>query len=328
MNRPLISIIIPIYNVENFLPPCIDSVLLQTYENIEIILVDDGSSDNSRNICDAYSLKDNRIKVIHKENGGLSDARNVGIENINGDFVFFLDSDDLIEKDTIEYLYHMLTINNADMSICQRALIDEEGKQIVEKTAYFDSVIIGKEECLKALMQHKINDSACMKLYKSEIFHNIRFPKGKFNEDLFVSHLTIAQTQTIAVGKEQKYLYRIRKNSITHRNFEKRHLDVIEGAKRRLNFISLNYPSLIKYARAGMISAANLCSYTIINSSQHLKQLKSEIKLLQKYYRKYLKDFIFLKGSGFSAKVFASISFFCLRFAIRIARVFSREKEK
>ena len=113
----LISVVVPIYNVENYIKKCVDSILSQTYKNLEIILVDDGSPDNCPQICDEYAQKDNRIKVIHKENGGLSDARNAGIDISKGKFITFIDSDDYIEKDYVEVLYNSIKENASDMAI-------------------------------------------------------------------------------------------------------------------------------------------------------------------------------------------------------------------
>ena len=128
--KDLISIIVPVYNVEKYLNRCIDSILLQTYNNIEILLIDDGSLDKSSQICDEYMKKDKRIKVIHKKNGGLSDARNAGIDIARGKYITFIDSDDSVEKDLVEYLYKLVINFNTKMSICSHRVIFDEGKRI------------------------------------------------------------------------------------------------------------------------------------------------------------------------------------------------------
>ena len=132
-NIDLISIIIPVYNVEQYLSRCIDSVINQTYKNLEIILIDDGSTDDSGEICDEYALKDNRIKVMHKQNGGVSSARNEGLDISKGNYIGFIDSDDFIEKDMYEFLYDLLTKNNCDISCCNK-FIFKDNKFIASKS--------------------------------------------------------------------------------------------------------------------------------------------------------------------------------------------------
>ena len=150
-NDALISVIVPIYNVEQFLRPCVDSILNQTYSNLQIVLVDDGSTDSCPTICDEYASQDDRIFVIHKSNGGLSEARNVGIDIARGSYITFIDSDDVIAVDMIEYLYALLRISNADISVCQRADIDEAGVDIAvhKKMLKEDYILSNNKACMR-----------------------------------------------------------------------------------------------------------------------------------------------------------------------------------
>ena len=142
---PLISIIIPVYNVEKYLDKCINSVLMQTYKNIEILLINDGSTDSSGQICESYAKKDSRIKVIHKENGGLSDARNVGIEHSTGSYIMFVDSDDYIDCNMASVLYNLLNSTNSDMAICNCTKVDEEYNMLTTPSSVTDEIILGKK---------------------------------------------------------------------------------------------------------------------------------------------------------------------------------------
>ena len=182
MNYYLISVIVPIYKVEKYLHKCIDSILAQTYTNLEIILVDDGSPDNCGKICDEYAAKDSRIKVIHQPNGGLSAARNAGLDIATGDYIGFVDSDDYIAPDMYEKLYNALVKNDADMAICDYQRFGNELPY--DEMSLTTEVITGLQAMEK--QNTVINCSfvvAWSKLYKSFIFSNVRFPVGKINED-------------------------------------------------------------------------------------------------------------------------------------------------
>ena len=148
-NEDLISVVVPVYNVERFLPACIDSILCQGYKNLEIILCDDGSTDSSPQICDEYAKKDSRIHVIHKKNGGLSDARNAGIDIAFGKYIIFVDSDDFIDKNMIMYLYNAMITYQADMACCQRQEVKENGELIIARKKYKSFIINGNSKCMK-----------------------------------------------------------------------------------------------------------------------------------------------------------------------------------
>ena len=182
-NKDLISIIIPVYNVELYLEKCLDSIINQTYKNIEILLVDDGSKDNSGKMCDEYAKKDNRIKVIHKENGGLSSARNCGIKNSNGKYLTFVDSDDIIELDMIESLYHLMNKYDSEIVISN---IKNVFDGIIKKEKETDEIrVLNNIEVLEEMLYgDAYYISACGKLFKKELFENVEFPLNKVYEDV------------------------------------------------------------------------------------------------------------------------------------------------
>ncbi len=211
---PLISVIIPIYKVEYYIHKCIDSVLNQSYKNLEIILVDKGPPDRCGGICDEYAMVDNRIKVIHKENGGLSDARNVGIESATGSYITLIDGDDWIHNKYIEKLYKLIKIKNADIAVCNFIKTYTENVPQVE-----DEIIICEFSNIEALKQ--LTDKyyiqmvvAWGKLYKKELFEHIRYPLGKTHEDEFTTHKLLFKASKIVFTTEPLLYYRQRKDSI------------------------------------------------------------------------------------------------------------------
>ena len=195
-----ISVIVPIYNVEQYLRRCIDSIINQTYKNLEIILVDDGSPDNCGQICDDYAKKDTRIKVIHKKNGGLSDARNVGLEVCTGDYISFVDSDDWIELNTYEIMMKSMNEYNADMVVSN---INYVYKDKVESKYSEDKIrCFNKEEAMKELIKDGLVQAVVWnKLYKRVVIDNLRFKVGKLNEDEFFTYKICAKAERIVDRK-------------------------------------------------------------------------------------------------------------------------------
>ena len=239
----LISIIVPVYNVEKYLDKCIESILNQTYKNLEIILVDDGSKDNCPKICDDYAVKDNRIKVIHKINGGLSSARNEGLKVTNGDYISFVDSDDFIEKEMLYKLLHTLEKNDSDIAICGYNAVDEEGV-VLEKLKLLDKnheeIIISKVESQNDYFEKKnkrgIYTVAWNKLYKKELFLNKAFPEGRLHEDEALTFKLLYEAKKIVYLNEALYNYLIRNNSIMAMEIKKERFALFDAYLERVDF--------------------------------------------------------------------------------------------
>ena len=181
----LISVIVPVYDVERYLARCIDSILAQTYQNLEIFLVDDGSPDRCGEICDAYAEKDNRIQVIHKKNGGLSDARNAALDICTGEYISFVDSDDYVSDDFIETMHHAIKDYQAKLAVCGIMKFDESGKISVDYAPSDTEKCVSGEEMVEMTIWRP---AAWNKLYHRSLFEGIRYPFGKLYEDLFVYH--------------------------------------------------------------------------------------------------------------------------------------------
>lgn len=215
-NAPKISIIIPVYNVENYVDKCIDSVLSQTYKDLELILVDDGSSDNSGKICDEYALKDNRIKVIHKENGGLSSARNAGIDVAKGEYITFIDSDDVLLNNDIYNKIIKIFNNDNSIDIVQYDVIHKWKSTEEYKRKYPFKTYCNKQDILEGYLTENIHVSCCDKVFKTEIFKDIRFPLGQISEDIAIIPKIVEKTNKLQVSEIGYYGYRFREGSISN----------------------------------------------------------------------------------------------------------------
>lgn len=247
--RILITVVVPIYNVEQYLHQCIDSICNQTHKELEIILVDDGSKDKSGNICDEYAKKDKRIIVIHKENGGLSDARNAGIEIASGEFICFIDSDDFIDKHMLENLYLSCVHNEAQISICKRRFVYDNEDTKSTCNAYSTEVFSGVEG-FKHFLLEDIDGFvvAWNKLYKTNLFNNVRYPKGVIHEDCFTTYKLLLAAKTVAYIDYTGYFYRQRKGSIMNiGNFEKDYV-MLSAYENILGLVKQKYPELMMAA--------------------------------------------------------------------------------
>lgn len=245
----LVSVIIPVYNVEKYLNKCIESVVQQTYENLEVILVDDGSTDNSGNLCDEWSQKDSRIKVIHKENGGLSSARNKGNSVSSGDYIFYLDSDDYISKECIGILVQMCNEHNSQISITKMMYVTENTNQEVETQEMVITRLLNSEEAIEAsLYQELFSCCAPAKLYKREIIEDVEFPVGRLSEDLATCHLFLNKAKKITFTNSVGYYYRQHVDSIMH-VFNPKRIDALEWSNKIEKFCEKEYPNILTAAK-------------------------------------------------------------------------------
>ncbi len=286
-----VSVIVPTYKVEKYLCKCIDSIINQTYKNLEIILVDDGSPDNCGKICDEYALKDSRVRVIHKENGGLSDARNAGLETAKGDYIGFVDSDDWIELNMYERLVANAVKFDAEISVGGVAdILEKDGEYTQFKTTYdgkINEYVLSKEEAMKKYFLGSW--SAWDKIYKKEVFDGICFPKGEINEDEAIVLYLLDRCNKIAYTNEVFYNYITRpgSNSITATSFHVKKLAWYKHCKANLEFIKEKYPELTEYAEKRYNSSIifSLVSISQVDKEQFsdiLPQMLSEFRMIYK----------------------------------------------
>ena len=285
MEEELISVIVPVFNVEQYLPRCIDSIINQTYNNLEIILIDDGSTDNSGKICDEYEKKDKRIKTFHKKNGGLSDARNYGLNRMNGKYVSFVDSDDYIDKSFLKVLYSNLKTNKSEISCCKMMNIKtkiKKNKKNVKKTI----IKVNSSEAIKmVLYENNIDSSVCNKIFDKELFDNINFPIGRYFEDLSTIYKIIYKSTNVVITNLPLYFYFQRHDSIVHTKNEKRIYDLKICLQELEEFVKKN--PIYKQSYLNRKISALFYIYRESNNSETKKWSKNEIK---KYRRKVLYD--------------------------------------
>lgn len=232
---PLISIIIPVYNVEKYLDDCMRCVCKQSYENLEIILVDDGSKDSSGALCDEWAKKDRRIKVIHKENGGLSDARNAGIAVASGQYIMFIDSDDLVAENIVEHLYKCIIDSQAQIAICDPVHL-RPGEKADYKEQSCTKIYSTEDALCEMMYQTSFLFSAWGKLYDCALFEDIRFPVGLLFEDVAIMYKLFARCNTIVYSDAKLYGYLHRENSITTTKFSRRDCDILAICEDQVKF--------------------------------------------------------------------------------------------
>lgn len=224
MDCPLVSVIIPVYNVEKYLNKCVDSVIGQTYRNLEILLVDDGSTDGSGAICDEYAARDERVRVIHKENGGLSSARNAALDVCKGEYVAFVDSDDFVSLYFIELYYRAIVQFDGDIAAVQNEAFFLEGRedeaQLVSTAQARSIEQIDPHEAIRLMLYQNIPTGAPWKFYKRSIFDDIRFPVGWLYEDAATIHRLFMKANKMVLLDADIYAYRHRPNSIVRMSFK------------------------------------------------------------------------------------------------------------
>ena len=292
INDPKISVIVPVYKVEPFLRRCVDSILAQTYTNLEIILVDDGSPDSCPMICDEYVVKDSRIHVIHKENGGLSDARNAGLQIATGEWLSFIDSDDWIEPCMYDNLLNNACKNDAQISVggVFDELLTDDGTIITKVTPY-QSVTIESRKKLQA-MKHFLSNpwSAWDKIYRHEIFDGIRYPVREINEDEAIALYLLDRCERVVYTNEPLYHYIRRPESITTSSFSLKKLDWYRHCKANLEWIREHHPELepdaaVRYRSSILYSLHELALFDPLCKS-HIKELLADLKINLKLFRK------------------------------------------
>lgn len=285
-----VSIIVPVYNTEKYLNHCLISILNQSYTDFELILVNDGSKDNSGNICDEFAKNDSRIKVIHKENGGQSSARNRGLGFAQGKYIVFVDSDDVVDKDMIEVLLKTITETGAEIATCRLKKFADES----EITSHHISQIIDiydNDTIMKEMVNNNIiNFSPCGKIYKKEIFSEFRFREGIIFEDMELLFRIWARTEKAAIIHDELYFYRTNPNSTLNSKYSERHLIEYDVRKQIYEFYRENYPQYSYNVYVNWMFCSVLMYVKITNNKP---KEKAKYKYLLKFDRKILKKSTF-----------------------------------
>lgn len=301
-----ISIIVPVYKVEAYLPKCIESIIHQTYRNLEIILVDDGSPDKCGEICDQYAHIDARIHVIHKKNGGVARARNDGIEYANGDYISFIDSDDWIAENAYEILYQGLKQYDADCAVGKCVtVIDKNG--ILSPKKNQDSPV----RCEKAseAMKHVLLSGSAVwnRLFKREVFQQIRFPLDRVNDDEVVALHAYAECKNIVFLNQNTYYYRIRQDSITTSKFSIRNVDCYYNSIDNLNFIRQRAPELEECAEYKYVKAMLYCYVNL----RKLKKNSEAMKIREQIHQDMKKNKAMAYTNQYVSPILKLLMFLC-----------------
>ena len=311
----LISVIVPVYKVEKYLDRCVESIVNQTYKNLEIILVDDGSPDNCGAMCDKWAEKDSRIKVIHKENGGLSDARNAGMDIATGDLMGFVDSDDWIHENYICYMLQAIKICDAEIAACDISIVTDDDSVKSEKMN-FDYVEYTNEEAMSYLTQgQKVRAVAWNKLYSKKLLKNERFPYGRFHEDEFFTYKIIGKTNKVLYVNCPLYYYYQRVGSIMN-SISVKHLDALDAYLERIEYLKIKYPQLYRRDKIALcMTCVNMYNKIISVSkdttdayNKRIKNCRSSIKFTFKELSKCsLKELVYIIGSKYSIGLLSRI---------------------
>lgn len=307
-----ISIIVPVYNVEKYLHRCVDSILAQTYENIEIILVNDGSTDNSPNICNEYKAKDARIKVIHQANSGQSGARNAGLKVATGEYIGFVDSDDWIMPDMYEYLLRIVEENNSEIGDIECLFADKFSNSVEIKDEVIE--IYEEKDILWHYLYRGLNSkvapySACRKLYKRSFFEKVMFQEGKINEDILANYEILSTAKKIAVSNQCKYFYFQNELSTTTTGFKKKDFDLLKICNEicelssEENYRKINELAKMKLARSYFSLLAKIARYGFSDNELNRRET---IKCLTKGLRN---NYLLLMRSPmpFNRKIMATV---------------------
>lgn len=285
METPLVTIIIPVYNVRNYLEACLASVQKQTYTKLEIIIVDDGSTDGSGVFCDEYAKTDPRAKVIHQANAGLSAARNRGIEEASGDYITFLDSDDAITPDYVRYLFNLCTKHSTKLSICAIKELTLKSKEIDYGADYQEKLMSTEEALGRMLREEGFTVVAYAKLYHRTLWQNIRFPEGTIHEDLGTTYKLIQQCSKIAYGPAAKYIYRKRQDSISSGEFSDQKFDIITMTDQMCTDLETIFPYLTSTIKLRRMHAR----FSVLRQLLQAKTLTDEQQIKEQEIINYLK---------------------------------------
>lgn len=286
-----ISIIIPVYNVEQYLEKCISSVTNQSYANLEILLINDGSTDKSPALCDALAKADSRIKVIHKKSSGVSDTRNRGIDAASGKLISFVDSDDIIAPDMIETLHRSLRENGCDISTCGVLNFKEGHQPESHDTTSEVSVLSADNALAKMLYQREIVNGPVAKLFKKSLFSNIRFPKGiVVGEDLDINYQIFSKAKRVSVSPSRKYYYLQRTGSAMHSVFSLSRMHGLAVAKKIHNDAEKRHPDILKSAKNRLFMEAIYIAIEVPYSKAYKKERRECIRLIHTLSKEVASD--------------------------------------
>lgn len=307
-----LSIIVPIYNCDKYLEECIESIINQTFKNFELILVDDGSTDNSGSICDFYKDKDKRVRVIHKKNGGVSSSRNVGINLAIGKYVGFVDSDDIINRNMYKIMLEAINKEDADICQCKYEYFWNEDIDLNEEKENYNYTVLSNIEAIDNNFKYDDNQNTAItvlwnKIYKRDLFENLMFPNGRIHEDEYITYKIIYKARKMIFLDEKVYFYRQHPESIVHQKFSIKNFNVLIALKERIYFLDLNGEEELK--KKAICSYENELSkfHRLCRDFQNSSIIRKKIRI---EHRKYCFKVLFNKYASNKLRVATIV--FCL----------------
>lgn len=321
---PLISVIVPVYKVEKYLNRCVDSLLAQTYQNLEIILVDDGSPDRCPEICDRYAQEDKRVRVIHKENGGLSDARNAGIDAATGEYLAFVDSDDYVDAGLYAALMRALLQSGDRLALCGFQKVTDEGGLIKKTPMRFPARLSEDEFWYQLFFPYRdLGTVAWNKLYHKSLFEDLRFPKGAIHEDEWLVHHYVSRAGQVSVVNECLYFYVVRGGSITAQPLSPRSLSILEAFSQRLAYFAEKGK-----ARAVTLGMRNYARYVVffLDDWRGRKELTKEKSKVRTDFLLEIARYLGFAGKADRAYWFAALN--CPMLLRRVIRLKEKRARK
>lgn len=313
---PKISVVVPVYNVEKYLVQCLESLVEQTLKDIEIILVNDGSSDRSEEICRKFAEQDDRIQLYTKPNGGLSDARNYGLEKATADIVGFVDSDDYIDLNMFDSLLRKKNDSHAQIAVAGVKMATNDGHVYQTRSVDETCVMNHHDAMAEVLYSQRILNAVCNKIFDKELFEGIRFPVGKLYEDEYVTYKLFDRAESVVMTNQVFYYYRKNPASITHKKFSERELDRVEASLLKLAFIQERYPDLRYLVEEYLV-------YDCMMSLSKMERYDSKYdELLRDNIRKYWRSF--MRGDhSLSGKLYVAVARIHPGLAVRCNRFVS-----
>ncbi len=327
---PKVSVVIPVYNVEKYLDKCLETITAQTYRNYELILVDDGSKDSSGSICDRYKQEHPETIVIHQKNMGLSGARNSGVKVSSGKYITFIDSDDFVANNYIEFLMNLIKEFDADVSVCQDRKVWDDSifsiKNVVSSSEH--KCYTAEEALIEMCYTRAFRGYAVAKLYKRELVEQYPYPLGMLYEDIATTHKIIGSAQKIACGSEKMYFYRQGNTSIMRSKFTDKQWDGMRACELQLDYIRNKYPKAEKAAIYKCAARINNYMFMLLEPTVENKHI---YKALRGELNKYSKTVLFDDNvkNNFKVRVLAMLSgYYPMSFLYRLVEYLSNKKIK
>ncbi|MGX7150924.1 glycosyltransferase family 2 protein [Enterococcus ureasiticus] len=305
MSEKLVSIIVPVYNLEKYIDKCVDSLVNQTYKHIEIILIDDGSSDASNSKLKQWALSDRRIAVYGQNNGGMGSARNIGLKNANGEYITFVDGDDYVSDTYVYNLYQGIQMG-ADISMLKRQLVDEDGIIIGRKITSSPKIeLLTGKQTMEAILYQNPDTEVWGKMFPKEYFSEVKFPVGKYYEDMAIMYKLIEKSSKVSYMDSVDYFYVQHKNSIINKSFSRNKMDIVEIGEDLSTYIQTKYPDLeIAVSNRLFAAYSNVWLQIPSNNNKYIK----ENEILWTLIKKYRKNVILNKSKNAKARIGAAIS--------------------